>query len=87
MMDTMDPVKDITTNSKWSHDDFYFENDMKELYECMEHAPSGTFLLSKVSNEEYHFPTEFILLVSTDQIVWERLYFRFLMRCITFSPL
>ena len=64
-------ARDVTTNSKWSDDDFYFEdNAINELYECMEHASSGTFLVAKVSNSEYPFPTECILLVTTDQLIW-----------------
>ena len=64
-------ARDVTTNSKWSDDDFYFEDyAINELYECMENASSGTFLVSKVSNSEYPFPTECILLVTTDQLIW-----------------
>ena len=64
-------ARDLTTNSKWNDDDFYFEDyAISELYECMEHASSGNFLVSKVSNSEYPFPTECILLVTTDQLIW-----------------
>ena len=64
-------AKDVTTTSKWNDCDFYFEDyEIDELYECMEHTSSGTFLVSKISNTEYPFPTECILLVTTDQLVW-----------------